>query len=129
MLGSTILKPMAGVRISADGVSGCALGMAEVAVGYKRKIRDDAQLEGKYPWLERKYRDFPCKCRGFGRDNVVGIIEHLFDAHVMEENGKAFTQAGDVERWTLAQLVDWVRSVEPKPRVKKTVDATELVKA
>jgi hypothetical protein len=47
----------------------------------------------------------PCKCFWLfvpRKMRVKDIIAHLFDYHVMEK-----------KNWTLDQLVDWVREVEP----------------
>jgi len=44
------------------------------------------------------------------------VVTHLFGCHVAEEFLDSFRNRGWVrsdERWTLEQLVDWVRSVEP----------------
>ena len=42
-------------------------------------------------------------------------MTHLFDDHIMAEGSPR--QHG--ERWTLEQLVDWVRSVEPADEAEK----------
>jgi hypothetical protein len=113
LLGSTLLAPQAGRQYSAETQSGCALGMAAIATGctYRRVPAMPGQesrtlgVEGVWgTWtLERMRR--PCKCFFLflpRKMRVKDIIAHLFDCHVVTK-----------KNWTLDQLVDWVRTVEP----------------
>jgi hypothetical protein len=98
-----------------DG-SGCALGMAVIAIGGEYRQCTLAEYKGRtggvediWTWLD-VYKPATCGCfvSLFPRlmPNVAmsirETIAHLFDNHVF---GK--------QDWTLDQLIDWVRSVEP----------------
>ena len=114
MLGSMMLKPFAGCRDNGLG-GGCALGMADVAAG------GHYFCESTYPWINNTKIGLPCGCTGtvmggpgnypyysFGDELVSQAIIHLFNYHVMTKKD-----------WTLEQLVDWVRSVDPKEEEEK----------
>lgn len=109
MLGSLILKPMAGIRKSGDGRFGCVFGMAD-ETGHEF-----------YKWTNEMPEVsvcLPCDCgrdgsaimgnccrkypRSFCTRSYVQAIVHIFNYHVCT-----------AKDWTLEQLVDWVRSVEP----------------
>lgn len=102
LLGSTSVRPLAGhmIKFQNGETFGCALGMActSAAVPFfkSQKIYDE------WPWL-REWFTLPCCC-GSGGYFACSVIVHIFDCHVMEVNKP---------HWTLEQLVDWVRSVEP----------------
>lgn len=102
-LGRTMLKPIAGHHITPDGTHGCAWGMIQVAAPseYGEMIRRGPSMKT------------PCGCKmgytggmawGPIHDNFVSVVVHLFNQHVMTE-----------KNWTLDQLIDWVRTVEPEP--------------
>ena len=113
LLGSTLLAPQAGRQYSAETQSGCALGMAAIATGctYRkvaamptsdRRTLGVEQVWGKWT-LDLVRR--PCKCFFLfvpRKMRVKDVIAHLFDHHVVNK-----------KNWTLEQLVDWVRTVEP----------------
>lgn len=108
-LGRTMIKPLGGTRRNTSGDSGCAIGMAESAIGYP------ARFEAVWPSSCLKRLPLPCGCSGnimlgsmaiglsSGRETLISAIVHLFNFHVMT--------AMD---WTLDQLIDWVASVEPQ---------------
>jgi hypothetical protein len=101
-LGRTLKKPVRGM-MGIGTNHGCALGMADAGVGGAKFGNEFATELCTWPWLSGNTR-LPCGCRsrrGFS-SNHAGIIAHLFDEHVFEK-----------EDWTLDQLIDWVRSVEP----------------
>ena len=119
-LGSLLLKPVAGTR--GDGNDGgCALGMAgKAAGGYVGCGFADWAKEIQSVDL------LPCECGKDGSKimgsscdyfyrasvprNCVHAITHLFNYHVCT-----------AKDWTLEQLVDWVRSVEPdEPEIAAT---------
>jgi hypothetical protein len=120
LLGSTLLAPQAGRQYSAENQSGCALGMAALARGctfhtvhaVPPQERRTLGVEGVWgTWTLALIRR-PCKCFFLlvpRKLRVKEIIAHLFDYHVVRKKD-----------WTLEQLVDWVRTVEPvepaKPR-------------
>lgn len=107
LLGSLAVKPLARVRHL--GESGCAIGMAEVAVGASVV----QCMEDFWPWVKGVApKTPPCgswDCQdehgvptpNYTR-NFVSIIAHMFNQHVM----------GD-RTWTNEMLADYLRSVEP----------------
>jgi len=102
-LGRTLLKPRAGSTFSAGGY-GCANGMALAAIG-KSNCRVGDSLDENFPIEAMRFAGkLPCGCLDIGgySSDVGGVIAHLFDTHVM-----------DGKTWTLDELIDWVRSVEP----------------
>ena len=118
MAGSTLLIPERHHLISKDGESGCALGMAGKACGLRMRTlscrilgiripsQDDyTSIERRWPWLMRVFNEtLPCGCEPEeDSDDFEDAIVHIFDEHVCMND----------EHWTLEQLVDWVRSVEP----------------
>ena len=104
-LGRSMIRWVAGTRNDGHG-SGCALGMAEKAVGHT----------WDWSWSTSATMSFPCTCNlraaimGSGCEwsfhtapcSAMNIIVHLFNYHVMTKKD-----------WTMDQLIDWVRSVEP----------------
>ena len=139
-LGRLVIKPYRGSFIRRDGDDndqGCALGMALVAVMNVRDfINDPASAALKqWPWLVRRF-SLPCRTMQFdnlGRPNGqwcvkaesldarfpeqalsgIACITHLFDAHHGQD-------------WTLDQLIEWVRSVEPAPGREQAGDDRRL---
>lgn len=128
-LGRTLLRPISRTRRFGSD-SGCALGMAEAAVGLKPAVlskskniqRDIEQLEKLYPWLKEEWLPYPCSCSS-GTEQPNRIIEHLFDRHVCQDfislhlsfaQGIKFNASSPFSPWTMEQLIDWVKSVEPK---------------
>jgi hypothetical protein len=115
LLGSTILAPQAGRQYSSETKSGCALGMAAVATGctfrpttrvFPEYDRRTLGVEGVWgSWmLTRMSR--PCHCWRLlvpREMRIKDIIAHIFDYHVMVKRN-----------WTLEQLVEWVKTVEPE---------------
>ena len=126
LLGSTLLAPQAGRQYSAETQSGCALGMAAIATGCSyRKVRN-------VPWQERRTLGVegvwgswtlevvkrPCKCFFLfvpRKMRVKDVIAHVFDYHVVRQ-----------KNWSLEQLVDWVRTVEPNEPAKPQPEAPRL---
>jgi hypothetical protein len=116
LLGSTILTPKAGVQheTTEEGQQGCALGMAAIANGctYGPPRRPDSGESTRSlgtagvwgEWVKNKIRR-PCTCWFLipRRMQIQEIITHLFDYHVMAKKAD----------WTLDQLVNWVKTVEP----------------
>jgi hypothetical protein len=93
-------------------INNCALGMAANACGIKRQYCNIKKL---WPWLKTDM-DFPCNCFPNSYINIDSQaawtkVAHIFDHHVM-----------CLEDWTLEQLVDWVRSVEPGEREEGAKD-------
>lgn len=119
LLGSTLLKPVCGVFMNEENDSGCALGMVAVAMhGIAAVCEFRYQQSQLLPaWLMSSPRrvPLPCDCQagllmggGGGRctRSVVesshsSVIVHLFNQHVCDGT------------WTIEQLADWIRSVEP----------------
>jgi hypothetical protein len=84
----------------------CALGMAELAVG--QPSIDATSLNniyGLWRWTMFPAGECPLGCL-LSHSSIAQIIGHVFDYHVM-------TQAGYTP-WTLDQLCDWVKTVEPE---------------
>jgi hypothetical protein len=113
LLGSTVLAPKAGGQLFAEKKAGCALGMAAVARGcsfrsvtqFDPKDRRTLGTEGVWGnWVLTPVAR-PCQCWRLllpRQMRIKDIIAHLFDHHVMRRRN-----------WTLEQLVEWVKTVEP----------------
>jgi hypothetical protein len=118
--GRVLLIPTVHYLVTPDGSGGCALGMALRAMGETRKTMikpsfkifdivvdeggEDYTLVSKYwPWTDAKAKSIPCieTCQMEEGDDMQDLIVHIFDSHVGID-------------WTLDQLIDWVRSVEPE---------------
>ena len=101
-------------KFIAAELNGCALGMAANAIGIKK---DYCQLYEAWPWLGAM--EFSrCPVDGCPHPSFMAPahrIGHLFDAHVVCV-GEPFT------RWTLDQLIDWVRSVEPNEDASESAE-------
>jgi hypothetical protein len=116
--GRVLLKPLAGELIDMSGTAGCALGMAAKAAGIG-SIGVDIRL--KWLWI-REEAEMPCSCipspfaSMHSPQPCSNIITHIFDDHVMTDKD-----------WTLDQLIDWVRSVEP-PEPFEDITAVEPMK-
>lgn len=111
LLGSTSVKSTPGTLLETypdGGTYGCALGMAcfaeSVAVPFDSWTGLGPVYEN-WRWLYDRHQ-IPCGCTRFGGEDMPAavVIAHMFDYHV---SGKL------APNWTLEQLVDWVRSVEP----------------
>jgi hypothetical protein len=124
-LGRTLLKPKAYQTI--HNGEGCALGMAMASLG----CRSHAEAQKKcssttgWKWVRKDVDVPPCSCdpeydRILAFDlNHQAYIAHLFNEHVC-----------GAEDWTLDQLIDWVRSVEPaepEPAIAESLNSTEVV--
>src|SRR6266404_2334097 len=106
-LGRVLLKPKAKFLIDGEG-SGCALGMALTAIGVKiEKPCFIEEPEKQWPWL-KKSCNYPCSC-GL-HSFYTEAIAHVFDFHVMSKWSSP---------WTLDQLIDWIKSVEPAEEPKR----------
>lgn len=117
LLGSTVLAPKAGRQHFSELKAGCALGMAAIANGctfrpvtqFDEKDRRTLGTEGVWGnWVLTEVRR-PCECWRFlvAREmRIKDIIAHLFDHHVMRK-----------KNWTLEQVVEWVKTVEPEDAV------------
>src|SRR2546430_2284536 len=107
-MGRMLLKPRAYTTILGD--EGCALGMAMAAHGCRSHQEAIAKANSltNYSWMHGYPNPAPCKCTP-GDDYLLSrsrtyqaYIAHIFNEHVCGE-----------EDWTMDQLIDWVRSVEP----------------
>ena len=122
--GRVLLRAHAGIFV--EGGYGCALGMAYKASGLvaESKILGYTMNEcfKAWPWTMQLPKTPLCDCY-VGDCNLGQMITHLFDTHVM--------QAADckVEAWTLDQLIDWVRSVEPAEDVPSSDGALAATEA
>jgi len=117
LLGSTVLAPKAGGQLFTEKQAGCALGMAAVARGcsfrpvthFDQKDKRTLGTEGVWGrWVLTPVAR-PCQCWRFlmpREMRIKDVIAHLFDHHVMRR-----------KNWTLEQLVEWVKTVEPKDAV------------
>jgi hypothetical protein len=104
-LGRTLVMPRGGEEYYADR-SGCARGMALEAISKRthKSMSNEETVNMKV--------SYPCGC--FTPKSIVGNpIVHLFDKHVQSDKD-----------WTLDQLIDWVRSVEPVETVA-AIETTE----
>lgn len=102
LLGSVSVRPLAGHMIKFENgeTFGCALGMACISAAVP--VFKSKQIYDEWPWLQAVFA-LPCCCGG---DVFLAssVIVHIFDYHIMGSYHPY---------WTLEQLVDWVRSVEP----------------
>ena len=115
-MGRMLAKPCPGAYIR-SGPEACALGMAALAAINLPHVRiTSTEILAEWPWL-RIVLPIPCECGG--ETSVRYIIEHLFDDHVIDRHG--------CNVWTLDQLIDWIRSVEPAEA--EEVQAMELIHA
>jgi hypothetical protein len=110
LLGSTILKPIAGIFNNEQG-GGCAMGMIAAAYG-------GPWMANVPTWMLERRSDLrlPCGCKdefvvGGGcfpvertsmEATVQGVVVHLFNYHVC--------MTGD---WTIEKLADWISTMEP----------------
>lgn len=102
VLGSLTLEPMAGVRGYKNDSFGCAIGMAEHAVGIRTGF---AEAERQWTWLDMAVAP-PCNCyQVYHNSRPASIVAHLFNEHVMDRY--------DTD-WTFNRLVAWVKSIEPE---------------
>lgn len=104
LAGSTGIRAIAGTRYGFKEGSphGCALGMAEFSIGL---FGHPVGAEGNWEWLNQSYTAefFPCHCCPTLRGSTYStVIAQTFNNHVMGRKD-----------WTLEQLVDYVRSIEP----------------
>jgi len=109
--GRVLLRARAGIFVA--GNSGCALGMAYKAIGLARDKITGYTMDDCYrawPWTMQIVTKPLCDC-AIGDHNIGQAITHLFDTHVM--NPAEWPTEWKVKAWTLDQLIDWVRSVEP----------------
>jgi hypothetical protein len=118
LLGSATLTATPYRVMDGDG-GGCALGMGFCAVGARTEWEAVAMSrKGQWIWLKEPFTDsVPCGCpddnawlgmaRAIGKYDHRAVLAHIFNEHVCGDN-----------TWTLEQLVDWVRSVEPAESVE-----------
>ena len=126
--GRVLLRAHAGTFVAGD--YGCALGMAYKAsglvaaskiVGYTMN-----DCHRAWPWTMQLPKTRPCGC-DIGDYNLGQAITHLFDLHVM--NPAEWPAEWNVKAWTLDQLIDWVRSVEPAEDVPSSDGALAATEA
>ena len=109
-LGRTIVKAKSHTVLTKDNSQGCAVGMALVAVGKKYNCDNDwdvnplyKQFDDEWPWTKNRIT--------MDGDCIIFVVAlfRQFDNKVMTGH------------WTLDQLIDWVRSVEPaEPEIPNT---------
>jgi hypothetical protein len=116
LLGSTMLAAKPGAQYFSETKSGCALGMAAIAVGCRfqrgprRAINEHERrtlgAEGVWgQWVLCEVMR-PCDCSFFRaprKMRIKDIIAHVFDFHVMKK-----------KNWTLEQLAAWIETWEPR---------------
>lgn len=107
LLGSTQLKAVAGVLWR----------RLRFGHGEKSGRRTGEGITNYYwRWLYLTLVPRPCQCQRFhDRLRACDGVTHLFDDHIMAKGSPRQRE----ERWTLEQLVDWVRSVEPADQAEK----------
>jgi hypothetical protein len=116
---------------SASDLNACALGMGMKAEGIATEHRGQPNYRGlvrRWPWLLDDYQEKPCRCitvldvdDDIKSETYCAAIAHLFDRHII----------GTAPSWTLEQLVDYVRSVEPEeaPEQAEVFAETEKIAA
>jgi hypothetical protein len=76
----------------------------------------------EWPWLHTWIKG-ACSCPSWATVGTISqAIAHLFDAHVMQDKRYQDLSAKN-EPWTMEQLIDWVRSVEPDEAPPSLPDA------
>jgi hypothetical protein len=114
-IGRVLAKPTSDYFQSESRGCACARGMACLAIGIKGNTEARLGSLEKWPWLE----DFfvhPCygKCEDIRVEKYLGfgIINHLMFHVTGTKFDRPFPQT-----WTLDQLIDWARSVEPNEEI------------
>jgi hypothetical protein len=126
-LGRTLVHPIPSVVLDYGGLNGCALGMAYKASGKKVEIHPlemSVGMDGPmniWTWLASS-RELPCKCNIYCGLNAGQIIAHLFDYHIMACTAGLCEGEAVQQDWTLDQLIDWVRSVEPNEDASESAE-------
>lgn len=92
MLGATLERHIAGQGPIREGDGGCALQLACLARGDQKKKWSLATFSA-HPWTSQNRKCPACVTTSTARY----VIYHLNDQHA----------------WTIEQIADWVRSVEP----------------
>ena len=121
-LGRTLVRPGTRNEANEDG-SGCARGMALESVGERcprfdpnRCWTNAVRFAEIWPWTTIRYVYQPDVCECLVKDpegnilvqvDVAWTIAHIFDHHIYSTDLARRT-------WTLDELIDWVRSIEPK---------------
>ncbi len=103
VLGSTVVRPLAGGLATDPNRQTCAFMMAAAALSKPACLWAEAPTT--WPWLMRQLAHVPCGCRGWDRylsANYMTAIIHTFACHVA------------TKEWSVEQLADWVASVEPQ---------------
>lgn len=103
-LGRKVVEPAKGLILSTDGKRGCALGMGFVGAGLSysgSQVNCYLDIKEKWDWLCLHTNKWPCFCNR-GLTVYMDLIAHIFDNHVRSR-----------QDWTLDQLIDYVRSIEP----------------
>lgn len=134
-LGRVLAKPWT----RGDHTGGCALQIAFLARDGKSEIPLDNEGWKNWDWAwkcswETGRKVLPCACQGelmggglthygqtrksFEEGSWSSVIIHMFNYHVVT-----------VEDWTLDQLIDWVRSIEPREQQAQESLTQELVTA
>lgn len=117
LLGAPLLKPLGGVLLKTvdNQEYGCALGMAI-------KCNEGRPLKKRYQWAyEEIPTNLPCGCDLSVEISTAGVIAHLFDLHCADyiysrcDNAIKPNPRKRAPFYTLEQIVDWVRSVDPTP--------------
>lgn len=114
MLGSLSLTPIEGCRGVTGGHSGCAIGMAEYAVG---RFARWCAAESEWAWLSKAYgyATYPCGCcLALPASSILTVIAQTFNNHVMGNR-----------TWTIDRLAQWVDSIDPTPRDEQSESVTE----
>lgn len=109
-IGSTFITPLAGIYLNRSKTGGCAWGMVDRAAPTEVERMIERARDTRIVAL-------PCGCKPDEAVlgpclypmpaacfcNLADVIVHLFNDHVMTRKD-----------WTLNQLIDWVRTAEPR---------------
>lgn len=124
-LGRMLLRPVPGTFNDGEG-GGCAFGMANAA-------RGDHLAISRHPWVSQMqgFITLPCNCtseRVMGAGMVhfpqksittyADAIVHIFNYHICT-----------VKDWTMDQLIDFVKRVEPPEEAVPAEAERELISA
>lgn len=116
LLGSTLLEPEPFCLYNVETNRGCALGMMALAVGAQISkgnfLATDTgmreRLDASFPWLKNPSSE--------GRLSIAHDIATKFNEEVCGGRYRA------APTMTLAQLADWIESVDPTPKEKTDAD-------
>lgn len=112
LLGSSLIKGVAGSPGNFKDSKGCAIGMAVVATGDVLSRLNTFLI--RWPWVYKVKIVFNCNCHNYQSMFIYDWITHIFDTHVMTKKD-----------WTIDQLCDFVDKHDQIKRKERQENETE----